>query len=117
MRISDWSSDVCSSDLTRLYRRLFPHCLIDPARIEHCGQNIDLCPAQKIMRHCRVSAIGTVQAMHGGQSLHRRDNDRYARTPPVMAIASRKAADPQTHSGAAMHTPRHNTTPHMTQGD
>src|SRR3546814_3165197 len=39
MRISDWSSDVCSSDLRRLpcstVRRSFSKCIIS---VPHCGQ-------------------------------------------------------------------------------
>src|SRR3546814_6799052 len=34
MRISDWSSDVCSSDLLRLVRDAFEDIFLQPARIE-----------------------------------------------------------------------------------
>src|SRR3546814_19630386 len=39
MRISDWSSDVCSSDLVRLAAERRPTLAVNPARIEGGGPN------------------------------------------------------------------------------
>src|SRR3546814_17790374 len=37
MRISDWSSDVCSSDLSRLFLRLLPIAVAQQALVELAG--------------------------------------------------------------------------------
>src|SRR3546814_11090394 len=107
MRISDWSSDVCSSDLTR--QRKFEAAAggvveadrrFDPrprkADLRRQAQHPDLAVAQRGARH-----QPPVAARRGIEEDQRRviDRSRGARTQPEIDSKRHRAADPDIGSG------------------
>src|SRR3546814_10393983 len=60
MRISDWSSDVCSSDLGRVLREALIRSALDSA-----ARAVDLgLPAERIVLSCKVSGVQELIAVY-----------------------------------------------------
>src|SRR3546814_7125624 len=55
MRISDWSSDVCSSDLFERWLRTSAGAFLKPLAGSRCLANILIRTPSRIRRHCRIS--------------------------------------------------------------
>src|SRR3546814_7194007 len=97
MRISDWSSDVCSSDLLdRYFHESGGVVGAEPAhtRRKTGGQFV----------HFAAHCGGHTQRVRAGQQLHRKSGDRGAVVARAETVAGRSEADPgdiaQGHRGA-----------------
>src|SRR3546814_16796840 len=81
MRISDWSSDVCSSDLSRLLKRALQRMLILAGEVHHL---IDLCLGDFVAEYPAYTNAplmdvkhdaGRLFNVHLAKSLQDEDND------------------------------------------
>src|SRR3546814_3697971 len=61
MRISDWSSDVCSSDLVLIIAAHLRHRLVDPGVVERVGDRVVPLGPDALAEHHRHPARGRKQ--------------------------------------------------------
>src|SRR3546814_8343890 len=85
MRISDWSSDVCSSDLPNIVAALFPAELRGLECRQFLIANLDVILALRIA----VGAIGTAQAGEAVVNLSVRSEERRVGKECVSTCRSR----------------------------
>src|SRR3546814_17171400 len=102
MRISDWSSDVCSSDLQRPLARGIEEALsreFFPAVLQQIQQRALTGQLQRLDDDLVLGAAGIAGEAAGGDHLHA-VLGRYAEAPRVAAPAYRVA-----HRPALLHRP------------
>src|SRR3546814_1086697 len=109
MRISDWSSDVCSSDLAEIVRAVAPAGGPDPPGQRQAGgdptplREIGLHHRQAPFDQCRVEGGIAHQVLAGGQ----RDRRRLAQRPPLRPrpVRAQRLLQPvQAERRSAEHT-------------
>src|SRR3546814_19608620 len=120
MRTSDWSSDVCSSDLDGAYKRLHGasllRCIVTCPERQRCNRHAGLVPASNFPRASMSEERWTPGQVRGDGA------DKFWGKPrcPVLyysarsvSAASRSTDTSRRNPGSITVTPPRHTTPHI----